>query len=91
MCFQNHLDGVAGHRVDRTDQTQAAGRQDAAGAEDAVVSRGRWLTCGYGLGWVAACHRGVWGGRISDVEGSRLSTPIFQTEDHGQILTCREA
>lgn len=39
MCFQCSLDRVAEYRVDQTDQTQAAGRQDATRAEDTVVGR----------------------------------------------------
>lgn len=46
MSIENPLDGVEEHREEHTDQTQAAGRQDAARAEDAVVGGGRWLTCG---------------------------------------------
>lgn len=97
MSFENPLDGVEEHREERTDQTQAAGRQDAARAEDAVVGGGRRLACGdrlgwaavgRGLGWVAACRRGLQGGRVSDAEGSRPGTPIFQSKHHGQILPC---
>lgn len=105
MCFQCSLDRVADYRVDQTDQTQAAGRQDATRAKDAGVGREWWLLCGYGLSWVGrgwwllcgyrliwvgGCHRGLCGGDISDIEASRLSRPIFQSKGHGQILTYKE-
>lgn len=50
MSFEIPLDGVEEHREEHTDQTQAAGRQDAARAEDAVVGGGGWLACGHRLG-----------------------------------------
>lgn len=90
MCSQCSLDRVADYRVDQTDQTQAAGRQDATRAKDAGVGREWWLLCGYGLIWVGGCHRGLCGGDISDIEASRLSSPIFQSKGHCQILTYRE-
>lgn len=83
--------GAAGYRVDNADQTQAAGRQGGAGAEDAAVRvGGLWIARGCGFSDVVAGRRGLCGRSVFDGEAERLSAPLLQGEHHGQVLTCGE-
>lgn len=83
---------AAGHGVDQAEQTQAAGRHGGAGAEDALVGGGPSV-CGGGGCWLsgaAAGPRGLGGRSVSDGEGARLGAPLLQSEDHCQVVSCRE-
>lgn len=71
--------GAARHLVDHADETQTAGGQRGAGAEDAVVGGGRSPRGGRRRG-----------GKVPDCEGLRLRSPVLQSEHHGQVLPCRE-
>lgn len=81
---------AAGHRVDDADQTQAAGGEGGAGAEDAVVRGGLCIARGRGLRDVAAGRRGLCGRSVFDGEAARLGAPLLQREHHGEVLACRE-
>lgn len=72
-------------------QAQAASGHSGAGAKDAVVlSGGLYGDRCHGGGWCRGVCGGLGGGSGLDDEGVGPSIPLFQSEGHAEVVTCRE-
>lgn len=91
--------GAVGHGVDHAHHTEAPGPHGRSRTEHATVGGGCGPGSGRGAaGRASAGRRGVCvvavGRRINgrreffDGDGARLSAPLFQSEDHGEVLAC---